>query len=104
MVITNFPIADLRRLTALEREKAGTRAAEHLRKNGRIPAILFSLPQNKSRLISLDSHQLTSLVRPFLSHIHTYRLDTEIDIVQGDGACMLTGEDTGEEGTPWSVI
>lgn len=84
MLIIHFPIADLRRLTALEREKAGTRAAEHLRKNGRVPAILFSLPQNKSRLISLDSQQVTSLVRPFLSQIYTYRLNSKFDIIQGE--------------------
>ncbi len=56
-------VADLQRLKAVEREEAGTRAAARLRKSGRTPAILFSLPRNASRLISMDSKQITSLVR-----------------------------------------
>lgn len=34
-----------------------------LRKEGRTPAILFSLPQNTSQLLALDSQDVSSLVR-----------------------------------------
>ena len=34
-----------------------------LRKEGRTPAILFSLPQNSSQLLALDSQDVSSLVR-----------------------------------------
>ncbi len=53
----------MQRLTAIEREGGGSRVAARLRKTGRTPAILFSLPQNESRLISVDSKEATSLVR-----------------------------------------
>ena len=47
---------------ARRREEDGTRACSKLRKTGRTPAILFSLPFNESQLISLDTKQVTTLV------------------------------------------
>ncbi len=50
------------KLTAVERNGEGSRAAARVRKSGLTPAILFSLPGNESRLISLDTRLVNQLV------------------------------------------
>lgn len=50
-------------IEALYRAETGRHTCNRLRKDGRTPAIIFSLPQNESKLISLDSKTATSMVR-----------------------------------------
>ncbi|KAK9798532.1 hypothetical protein WJX73_010550 [Symbiochloris irregularis] len=49
-------------LSAIPRRNSGTKYSELLRKESRTPATLFSLPNNDSRLLSVDSKQITKLV------------------------------------------
>jgi len=49
-------------LDAESREKGGKNPNKHCRKAGRVPAILFSLPGETSRLVSLDKKRVDRMV------------------------------------------
>jgi len=51
-------------LRASPRDQSGSRAAAVLRKNGRVPGILFSMPNDeKGKLVSFDEKEITSCVQ-----------------------------------------
>ncbi|DBA78857.1 hypothetical protein WJX77_002125 [Trebouxia sp. C0004] len=50
-------------IEALYREDTGRHTSHRLRKAGRTPGIVFSLPGNESKLITLDSNTASNMVR-----------------------------------------
>lgn len=50
-------------IEAFSREDTGRHFCNRMRKSGRTPAIVFSLPGNESKLITIDSNAATKMVR-----------------------------------------
>lgn len=76
-------------LVAWPREESGGNACARLRKSGRTPATIFSLPGNKSKLVHLDSRVVARQVEQLGRAVAACRI-YNVDVQGQDGQTLET--------------